>query len=122
MYQSDRIADDLDGRGHRTKILLDDKSSRFDLRVHKHLMHLVDRSGRNALDLEGTQQLELRQGADLLAQDRNQRSAFRTRSAFPLNKGSVESSGRPSAAAKRANWASLPTAITTCPSLVANAW
>ena len=75
MYQSDRIADDLDGRGHRTKILLDDKSSRFDLRVHKHLMHLVDRSGRNALDLEGTQQLELRQGADLLAQDRNQRSA-----------------------------------------------
>ena len=50
-------------------------SSRFDLRVHKHLMHLVDRSGRNALDLEGTQQLELRQGADLLAQDRNQRSA-----------------------------------------------
>src|SRR6516162_6949895 len=114
MLQSDRIADDLNGRGHRTKILRDDKSSRFDLRVAKHLMHLVDRSGRNALDLEGTQQVELRIAISV--------TRFRTRSAFPLNRGSAERPGRPSAAAKRANWASLPTAITTCPSLVANAW
>src|SRR5579872_1076277 len=73
--EADRIADGLHGRRGPTKILLDDEPSSFDLGIGKHLVYPIDRSGRNALELESTQQIELPQGADFIAQDRNQGTA-----------------------------------------------